>query len=148
MQVETLLRRSIREKPASKRSARQKTSTPRDMVRMNLNENAYGMSDTVQQALRASVADNSMYQDFYAYDIRKKVADLHGLTADHILIGYFGVLLVYDLAVLVIEFLSRSVFQPSGDGQRLVLEEDAEFGGGHGILHCGHSIESAEEDCA
>lgn len=87
MQVETLLRRSIREKPASKRSARQKTSTPRDMVRMNLNENAYGMSDTVQQALRASVADNSMYQDFYAYDIRKKVADLHGLTADHILIG-------------------------------------------------------------
>ena len=42
MQVETLLRRSIREKPASKRSARQKTSTPRDMVRMNLNENAYG----------------------------------------------------------------------------------------------------------
>ena len=87
MQVETLLRRSIREKPASKRSARQKTSTPRDMVRMNLNENAYGMPDTVQQALRASVADNSMYQDFYAYDIRKKVADLHGLTADHILIG-------------------------------------------------------------
>ena len=58
MQVETLLRRSIREKPASKRSARQKTSTPRDMVRMNLNENAYGMSDTVQQAMRDRVDDN------------------------------------------------------------------------------------------
>lgn len=87
MQVETLLRRSIREKPASKRGARQKKSSPDGLVRMNLNENAYGMSETVREALAASVADNSMYQDFYAYEIRKKVADLYGLSPDNILIG-------------------------------------------------------------
>lgn len=33
------------------------------------------------------VADNYMYQDFYAVDIRKKLAARYGLTPDHILIG-------------------------------------------------------------
>lgn len=87
MEVKELLRRSIQEKPASKRGARQKTSTPRGVTRMNLNENAYGMSDRVKQVLMEDVADNYMYQDFYAVDIRKKLAARYGLTPDHILIG-------------------------------------------------------------
>ena len=69
MQVETLLRRSIREKPASKRSARQKTSTPRDMVRMNLNENAYGMSAyrAAQCACRASAGRSIVWPRTFPY---------------------------------------------------------------------------------
>ena len=87
MEVKELLRKSIREKPASKRGARQKTSTPRGVTRMNLNENAYGMSDRVRQVLINDVAENYMYQDFYAVDIRQKLAARYGLTPDHILIG-------------------------------------------------------------
>lgn len=87
MEVSELLRESIRQKPASKRGARQKRSSPPNMVRMNLNENAYGMSDLVKTTLVQDVAENYMYQDFYAYDIRKKLADLYGLTTNHILIG-------------------------------------------------------------
>ena len=56
------------------------------------------------------------------------------------------ILLVYDIAVLIVEILSRGVFQPSGDGQWLVLEEDAEFGGGHGIGQGRKCIEVTQED--
>ncbi len=87
MKIKELLRRSIQEKPTSKRGARQKTSTPKGVTRMNLNENAYGMSDRVKQVLLENLADNYMYQDFYAVEIRKKLASRYGLTPDHILVG-------------------------------------------------------------
>lgn len=87
MEVKGLLRESIKVKPASKRGARQKTSTPRGVIRMNFNENAYGMSEQVKKVLVEDAADNYMYQDFYAVDIRNKLAARYDLTPDHILIG-------------------------------------------------------------
>lgn len=82
-----LLRESMRKKPASNRGARQKTSTPKGYTRMNYNENAYGMSDKVKQALIDSALDNFMYQDFYAVDFKDKIAALYGLNRDYVLVG-------------------------------------------------------------
>lgn len=52
MNVECLLRDSMKTKPKSNRGARQKTSTPKNVTRMNYNENPYGMSDAVKKLLR------------------------------------------------------------------------------------------------
>ena len=87
MNVNDLLRESMKNKPASNRGARQKTSTPKDVTRMNFNENAYGMSDSVKQAIVDAALGSYMYQDFYAVDIKEKLAGIYGLTKDHILVG-------------------------------------------------------------
>ena len=49
--VDCLLIDSMKSKPKSKRGARQKTSTPKNVTRMNYNENPYGMSDEVKKAV-------------------------------------------------------------------------------------------------
>lgn len=85
--VHDLLRQSMKTKPASNRGARQKTSTPVGYTRMNYNENPYGMSPRVRQAIAGSVADNYMYQDFYAVAIKDKIAAAYGLDRDYVLMG-------------------------------------------------------------
>lgn len=87
MNISEMLRDSIRAKPASKRSTRQRTSTPKNVTRMNLNENAYGMSEVVKKVLIDAAGDNYMYQDFYAVDIREKLAEHYDVTPDHVLVA-------------------------------------------------------------
>lgn len=87
MNVTSLLRESMKTKPASNRGARQKTSTPKDVTRMNYNENPYGMSPATRQAMLDAVDGSFMYQDFFAVDMKDRLADFYGLTRDHILIG-------------------------------------------------------------
>lgn len=87
MNVTELLRDSMKTKPASNRGARKKTSTSKDVVRMNYNENNYGMSDKVKQVIIDAALGSYMYQDFYAVDLKEKLAGLYGLTKDHILVG-------------------------------------------------------------
>ena len=87
MNVECLLRDSMKTKPKSNRGARQKTSTPKNVTRMNYNENPYGMSDAVKKAVTDASLNSYMYQDFYAVDLKKQLADLYGLTVDHVCIG-------------------------------------------------------------
>ena len=79
MNVECLLRDSMKTKPKSNRGARQKTSTPKNVTRMNYNENPYGMSDEVKKAVTDASLNSYMYQDFYAVDLKKQLADLYGL---------------------------------------------------------------------
>ena len=86
MNVECLLRDSMKTKPKSNRGARQKTSTPKNVTRMNYNENPYGMSDEVKKAVTNASLNSYMYQDFYAVDLKKQLADLYGLTVDHVCI--------------------------------------------------------------
>lgn len=86
-EIHSLLRESMKIKPVSNRGAHQKTSTPKGMTRMNYNENPYGMAPSVRKALEDSVKDGYMYQDFYAVDLRKQLADFYGLTMDHVCIG-------------------------------------------------------------
>ena len=73
MNVECLLRDSMKTKPKSNRGARQKTSTPKNVTRMNYNENPYGMSDEVKKAVTDASLNSYMYQDFYAVDLKKHV---------------------------------------------------------------------------
>ncbi|MCC8126135.1 MAG: histidinol-phosphate aminotransferase family protein [Clostridiales bacterium] len=87
MNVTELLKESMKTKPASNRGARKKTSTPKDVIRMNFNENGYGMSDKVKAAIVETALGSYMYQDFYAVDIKEKLAAIYGLTKDHVLIG-------------------------------------------------------------
>ena len=87
MEIKALLRESMKVKPASNRGARQKTSTPKDVIRMNYNENPYGMSEAVKRAVTNAAVTSSMYQDFFAVDIKDKIAEMYGLTHDNILIG-------------------------------------------------------------
>ena len=74
-----LLRDSMKVKPASKRGARQKTSTPKDVVRLNFNENNYGPAPEVKELLIDSIGRVNEYQDFFAIDLKRKIAGFYGL---------------------------------------------------------------------
>lgn len=87
MNVTALLRESMKTKPASNRGARQKTSTPKDVTRMNYNENPYGMSDRVKETVIQASLNSYMYQDFYAVELKEQLAELYRLTKDHVTIG-------------------------------------------------------------
>ena len=62
--VTALLRDSMKVKPASKRGARQKTSTPKGVTRLNYNENNYGPAPEVTKLLIDSIGRVNEYQDF------------------------------------------------------------------------------------
>lgn len=66
-------------KPASKRGARQKTSTPNGVTRLNYNENNYGPAPEVTKLLIDSIGRVNEYQDFFAIDLKQKIADFYGL---------------------------------------------------------------------
>lgn len=87
MNVTNLLRESMKTKPASKRGARQKTATPKDVTRMNYNENPYGMSASVKNILGTAALNSYMYQDFNAVDLKVQLANMYGLTKDHVVVG-------------------------------------------------------------
>lgn len=77
--VTALLRDSMKVKPASKRGARQKTSTPKGVTRLNYNENNYGPAPEVTKLLIDSIGRVNEYQDFFAIDLKQKIADSYGL---------------------------------------------------------------------
>lgn len=77
--VTALLRDSMKVKPASKRGARQKTSTPKGVTRLNFNENNYGPAPEVTKLLIDSIGRINEYQDFFAIDLKQKIADFYGL---------------------------------------------------------------------
>ena len=77
--VTALLRDSMKVKPASKRGDRQKTSTPKGVTRLNFNENNYGPAPEVTKLLIDSIGRVNEYQDFFAIDLKQKIADFYGL---------------------------------------------------------------------
>lgn len=77
--VTALLRDSMKVKPASKRGARQKTSTPKGVTRLNFNESNYGPAPEVTKLLIDSIGRVNEYQDFFAIDLKQKIADFYGL---------------------------------------------------------------------
>ena len=73
--VTALLRDSMKVKPASKRGARQKTSTPKGVTRLNFNENNYGPAPEVTKLLIDSIGRVNEYQDFFGQDGEGCVGD-------------------------------------------------------------------------
>ena len=110
MNVECLLRDSMKTKPKSNRGARQKTSTPKNVTRMNYNENPYGMSDEVKKAVTDASLNSYMYQDFYAVDLKKQLADLYGLTVDHVCIGAGSSAIIDMLGEVFINYGDKVVY--------------------------------------
>ena len=62
--VTALLRDSMKVKPASKRGARQKTSTPKGVTRLNFNENNYGPAPEVTKLLIDSIGASTSTRTF------------------------------------------------------------------------------------
>lgn len=77
--VKSLLRDAMQVKPASKRGARQKTSTPKGVIRLNYNENNYGPAPEVKQFLIDHVSMSNQYQDFFAVDLKRAIAKFYGI---------------------------------------------------------------------
>lgn len=60
----------------------------RRFVKLNTNENPYGPSPRVLDAIRAATNDDlRLYPDPTSSDLAQAIADTHGLTADHVFLG-------------------------------------------------------------
>ncbi|MFA9464958.1 MAG: histidinol-phosphate transaminase [Velocimicrobium sp.] len=87
MHIEELLNESMRKKPISNRASRKRTSTPEGVIRLNFNENAFGMSPKVSKTLLDATSRSFMYPDFYAINLKQTIADYYNLTRDNIITG-------------------------------------------------------------
>lgn len=87
MQIKELLRESMKLKPTSNRASRKKTSSPKGVVRLNYNENPFGMSPKVAKTLLDATTKSHMYPDFYAIDLKDSIADMYHLTRDNVITG-------------------------------------------------------------
>lgn len=59
-----------------------------DLLKLNANENPYGPSPMALQAIRDAATDGlKKYPDLQAAELRQEIAQLHGLTPDHIFVG-------------------------------------------------------------
>ena len=60
----------------------------RTFIKLNANENPYPPSPRVLEALRAAAGDGlRLYPDAMATELREKIAALHGLATDQVLVG-------------------------------------------------------------
>ena len=131
MNVECLLRDSMKTKPKSNRGARQKTSTPKNVTRMNYNENPYGMSDEVKKAVTDASLNSYMYQDFYAVDLKKQLADFYGNyateeeTAETIRKIYKDCGYVIDTHTSVAATVYKKYTEETGDTAKTVIASTA-----------------------
>lgn len=57
-------------------------------IKLNTNENPYGPSPSVLDAIRAATTDDlRLYPDPASSDLARAIADTHGLTPDHVFLG-------------------------------------------------------------
>lgn len=74
MNYTDLVRNPYKTKPETNRASRQKTSnTPSGVLRMNYNENHYGMSKKAQEVIKEYATKGNLYPDFFAIDFKKAV---------------------------------------------------------------------------
>ena len=59
-----------------------------NLIKLNTNENPYGPSPKVLAALQAEIGDTlRLYPDPNSDKLKRAIADFHGLTPDHVLVG-------------------------------------------------------------
>ena len=60
----------------------------KDLIKLNTNENPYGPSPKVLEALKAEVGDSlRLYPDPNSDRLKKTIADHHGLSANQVFVG-------------------------------------------------------------
>ncbi len=83
-----LLRDSMKIKPASKRAARQKSSsTPDDIFRMNYNESPFGPSPKAMEVLTNACKKSYEYPDWFSIELKKNIVSFYGLDISNIVTG-------------------------------------------------------------
>src|SRR3546814_17555932 len=66
----------------------QPASAPAGLLKLNTNENPYGPSPRVIEAIRAAADDTlRLYPDYAALPLREAIADMHGLDAGQVFVG-------------------------------------------------------------
>ena len=63
------------------------TAQGRRPIRLNRNENAYGASDKVIAGMRDAVSSATRYPDFAREDLQSRIAGLHGVTTEQVVLG-------------------------------------------------------------
>lgn len=85
MNYTNLLCDAMKVKPKSNRASRQASSiTPPEILRMNYNENHYGMSKKAYEAFIAASKTSNTYQDWSAIELKKAIGDLYGVDKSSI----------------------------------------------------------------
>lgn len=60
----------------------------KDLIKLNTNENPYGPSPKVLEALKAEVGDSlRLYPDPNSDRLKNTIADYHGLSANQVFVG-------------------------------------------------------------
>lgn len=77
MNVDKMICKAIREKPATRRSSSKVTAPVPffSQIRMGLNENPFGMSPKALEAIKETAVYGNRYGDFQAYDLKMALAE-------------------------------------------------------------------------
>lgn len=103
MNINELKTKAMQKKPASKRASQTgKKLDLSKMVRMNFNENSYGMSPKALEAIKESAVLGNRY-DFNATEIKDVIAKEHGFDSSNVLIGAGSSALIDMLGVTFLE---------------------------------------------
>ena len=81
-------------------------------VKMASNENPFGPSPRAVEAIRTAVSDANFYPDNDCSELRRALADRHGLQPEHILVG--------DGSTALLDVIARTLLAP---GRNAVTSE-------------------------
>lgn len=88
MDVQNLLCKTLREKPETKRASRKMGAIDfSKLIRMGLNENAFGVSPKAIEAMNAIAPEGNFYQDWSQADLKGAIGEHYGVTPEFIVTG-------------------------------------------------------------
>ena len=88
MDVKKLLCKTLREKPETKRASRKMGAIDfSKLIRMGLNENAFGVSPKALAAMNSIAPEGNYYQDWSQADLKGAIGEHYGVTPDYIVTG-------------------------------------------------------------
>ncbi|MCM1090528.1 MAG: histidinol-phosphate aminotransferase family protein [Butyrivibrio sp.] len=87
MEVNKLLCKNMKEKPETRRASRKLTIDINKLVRMGLNENAFGTSPKAIQAMKDMTEYGNYYQDWTQSDIKSAISEYYDVPKEFIVTG-------------------------------------------------------------
>lgn len=88
MDVQKLLCKTLREKPETKRASRKMGAIDfSKLVRMGLNENAFGISPKALEAMNGMAPEGNFYQDWAQTDLKGAIGEHYSVSSDYIVTG-------------------------------------------------------------
>lgn len=88
MDVQSLLCKTLREKPETKRTSRKMGAIDfSKLIRMGLNENAFGLSPKAQEAMNKMAPQGNFYQDWTQADLKGAIGEIYDVPPEFIVTG-------------------------------------------------------------